>query len=170
MLGGRVNHSAAPIRPPTATAVNGTAIPRMPASTISEDTGRLRAIIPVVNCGASRVMVAAAVNANAPRAPIMKPSNDSRVDGRVGSHHHRWDEHQDHAPDRDPETLSKDSIGSDPGAEWNAVGAGDHRTREQHPAHAEDDSQGRGEKQGARGDVVLRVGLPHVEQEQQRKP
>ncbi|HEX3286033.1 MAG TPA: hypothetical protein VHT50_15580, partial [Mycobacterium sp.] len=47
---------------------------RMPASTMSEDTGRLRAIIPVANCGASRVMVAAAVKVNAPSAPSMKPS------------------------------------------------------------------------------------------------
>ena len=50
---------------------------------MSELMGRLRAIIPVANCGAKRVMVAAAVKLNAPSAPIMKPSNDSRVDGRA---------------------------------------------------------------------------------------
>ena len=45
--------------------------------------GRLRAIIPVLNCGASRVMVAAAVNVSAPSAPMAKPCNDSRFAGRV---------------------------------------------------------------------------------------
>lgn len=78
-----MNHSAAPIRPPTATAVTGTAKPRIPASTNSPDIGRLRATMPVVSCGANRVSVAAAVNAVAPSAPIMNPSNDSRVGGRT---------------------------------------------------------------------------------------
>ena len=82
LLGGRVNHSAAPISPPTHAAVSGTATPRMPASTMSELTGRARVTIPVANCGASRVRVAAAVKASAPSAPIMKPSMDSRVGGR----------------------------------------------------------------------------------------
>ncbi len=71
------------MRPPTAAAVNGTAIPRMPASTMSDEAGRARATIPEANCGANRVMVAAAVKASAPSAPNMKPSNDSRVDGRA---------------------------------------------------------------------------------------
>ena len=54
-----------------------------PLGNCIEETGRLRAIIPVSNCGARRVSVAAAVKANAPNAPIMKPSNDPRVGGRV---------------------------------------------------------------------------------------
>ena len=82
LAGGRVNHSAAPRARPTAAAVTGTAMPRMPASTISDATGRARATMPEANCGASRVMVAAAVKVNVPRAPIMKPSNDSRFGGR----------------------------------------------------------------------------------------
>jgi hypothetical protein len=55
----------------------------MPASMMNELMGRFREIIPVANCGANRVSVAAAVKVKAPSAPIMKPSNDSRVGGRV---------------------------------------------------------------------------------------
>ena len=58
---------------------------RHPADACLDDEradGRARATIPVANCGASRVRVAAAVKASAPSAPIMKPSNDSRVGGR----------------------------------------------------------------------------------------
>ena len=70
LVGGLVNHSAVPIRPPTAAAVSGMAIPRIPASTSSPSSGRTRLIIPVLNCGASRLRVAAAVNVSAPSAPM----------------------------------------------------------------------------------------------------
>ena len=60
LLGGRVNHSAAPINPPAAAAVSGTATPLMPASTIRLSIGRLLTT-PALNCGTSRVSVAAAV-------------------------------------------------------------------------------------------------------------
>ena len=68
-----------PTIPPAAAPVTGTVTPHRPACTISPGTGLAWANSPVVNCGASRTNVAAAVNASAPSAPITNPSNDSRV-------------------------------------------------------------------------------------------
>ena len=77
------NHSAMPTSPPAAAAVTGMVTPVMTISTIRLRSGRMLANRPVVNCGASRTRVAAAMNASAPSAPTVKPSSDSRVAVRV---------------------------------------------------------------------------------------
>ena len=77
------NHSTMPAIPPAAAAVTGIVTPVITTSTISPCTGRAWANNPAVNCGANRASVAAVVNTRAPSAPMTKPSNDSRVPGRV---------------------------------------------------------------------------------------
>ncbi|MGV0813250.1 hypothetical protein ABQF34_14910 [Mycolicibacterium boenickei] len=67
--------------PPVAAAVNGTATAWIAAWTSSPLNGRTWSTIPSSTCGVNRLSVAAAVNASAPRAPIEKPSSDSRVLG-----------------------------------------------------------------------------------------
>ena len=141
----------------------------MPASTISELTGRARATSPVANCGASRVSVAAAVNGERSERADHEAVHGLSRRRPQQAHHHRGHQHQEHAPDRDAEPLSRYPARRDPGAQRHAVRACDDRTGQQYPPDAEPDTQRRGEKQCARGHIAEDVGLPHVQQEQQRK-
>ena len=70
--------------------------------------------MPVANCGANRVIVAAPVKVSAPSAPIMKPSNDSRSVGRSSRTITAGIEHQDHAADRDAEPVSQHAAAAMP--------------------------------------------------------
>ncbi len=163
-----MNHSAAPINPPAAAAVSGTATPLMPASTIRLSIGRLLTM-PVPNCGASRVNVAAAVKVSAPSAPIMKPSNASRVGGRSSRTITAGISIRITPPSGIADAVAQHAGPDHARAQRNSVRPGHRRARQQHPADPQPDAQRRGEHPCARGDVGEPVGLAQIEQEQERK-